>query len=115
MKQFFIIGLLLLAVGIYIFSCQGTKQTPSQQIAAQLLLQIDTFSTACNNLQHAVEQGKATDVQVQALFKQARLRYKQLEWGAEFFDPFTSKMINGAPVPEYEPGEGQVLQPHGLQ
>jgi cytochrome c peroxidase len=115
MKQFFIIVLLLLAVGTYTFSCRGTKQTPSQQIAAQLLLQIDTFSTACNNLQQAVEQGKATDVQVLALFKQARLRYKQLEWGTEFFDPFTSKMINGAPVPEYEPGEGQVLQPHGLQ
>lgn len=115
MKQFLIIGLLLLAVGAYTFSCQGTKQTAPQKIAAHLLLQIDTFSTACNNLQHAVEQRKNTDVQVKALFKLARLRYKQLEWAAEFFDPFTAKMVNGAPVSEYEPGEGQVLQPHGLQ
>lgn len=48
-------------------------------------------------------------------FLRTRTLYKQVEWGTEYFMPATSRMVNGAPLPEIENEENKVVQPDGLQ
>ena len=40
--------------------------------------------------------------------------YKRFEWAAEYFEPATSRFVNGPPVEEAELS-GQVFEPAGLQ
>lgn len=48
-------------------------------------------------------------------FRRCRLAYKQVEPYAEYFLPATSRLVNGAPVPEVEIEETKMFEPAGLQ
>jgi len=109
--------ILVIIFGLWV----GCEQKPSTQgpsrekaIAQMLSVQIDSFAVFSSDLQKAVESGSVSCQQLQHLFLQAREGYKRIEWAAEYFDPVTARLLNGAPVQEVEPS-GQVIDPSGLQ
>ncbi|MES2427716.1 MAG: cytochrome c peroxidase [Bacteroidota bacterium] len=106
---FKIVGFCLLTVTGYCLLAFSQEQTPTAvKVKEKLVLQADSLLTAINRLQTA----HAKDLQLR--FRQLRLAYKRLEWAAEYFDPVTTRIVNGPPVPEVEP-DGLVIQPDGLQ
>lgn len=143
MKKFiFLTGLLSVALGYCLFSCRPASSGPAPEkaIAQTLLKQVDSFVTLCGGLKTAVEGysapsgggvglsgssggsspsavsgASAGEKKLQQLFLQVRLAYKSFEWAAEYFDPATSRFVNGPPVPEVERFSQQVFEPAGLQ
>jgi cytochrome c peroxidase len=116
MKNPFLITIFyLLVAGVGFYGCKEVTTTPEKKITQTLLIQTDSFSSICLRLQSAVTSGAYTDKQLQNLFLQTRLTYKKIEWAAEYFDPLTSRMVNGPPVQEVEMPELIVIEPTGLQ
>jgi len=117
MKKVVFIGGVLVAVISYAFFSNGEeKRTPAKAIAQVLLIQVNDLSVFLKDkFQAAAESNSPNEKQLQQLFLQARLRYKKIEWAAEYFDAATTRSVNGAPVPEIEMGSGQVFEPAGLQ
>jgi cytochrome c peroxidase len=115
MKLFTVAALLCIVVAACLVPASG-KQIPSPEkiIAQTLLSQVDSFTARCLKLQNAVEKTVTDEKQLQQLFLQARLAYKNFEWAAEYFEPATSRFVNGPPVQEVEPS-GQIFEPAGLQ
>jgi cytochrome c peroxidase len=106
---FKIVGFCLVTVTGYCLLAFRQEQTPTAvKVKEKLVLQADSLLTAINRLQTA----HAKDLQLR--FRQVRLAYKRLEWAAEYFDPVTTRIVNGPPMPEVEP-DGLVIQPDGLQ
>jgi cytochrome c peroxidase len=95
-----------------LLSFQRSGDTPAESIRKKLVLQADTFLTAVHHLQSTVKGGNKQILQQR--FRETRLAYKRLEWAAEYFDPLTTRQVNGPPVPETELS-GLVIQPTGLQ
>src|SRR5579862_4659622 len=112
-KFIFIAGLLLVLAGY--FSCRQKTpvQAPEKTIANTLVAQVDSFAIACDHLGAAIERGN--EKECQDLFLAARLAYKRFEWAAEYFEPATSRFVNGPPVPEVEASSHAVFAPAGLQ
>jgi cytochrome c peroxidase len=116
MKRPFLITIFYLLVATVVFSgCRTVTTTPEKKITQTLLIQTDSFKSVCLRLQSAVETGTFADTQLQKFFLQTRLAYKKVEWASEYFDPLTSRMINGPPVQEVEMPELLVIDPTGLQ
>ncbi len=111
-SPFKVIGLGLLAIAVYcLFAFRATN--PEQSIKQQLVVQANSFAMAVNRLSKIP--ADVTHIrQLQAQFVKTRLAYKKIEWAAEYFDPITTRQVNGPPVPETELN-GQVIQPDGLQ
>ena len=103
-------GLLTIA-GWSLLAFQRNNDTASEGVRKELVLQADSFLTAVRRLQ---TMPVSNNPMLQRRFKEARLAYKRLEWAAEYFDPLTTRKVNGPPVPETEL-IGQVIQPDGLQ
>ncbi len=115
MKKTFIFSILLLFISAYVFfSCKEKSSPPTKKIIETLVSQVDSFTTICSQLQTATL-GGASAVQLQKLFLQVRLAYKKMEWATEYFDPATSRLINGPPVQELELPELKIIEPAGLQ
>jgi cytochrome c peroxidase len=115
MKKFLFIAVLLVAIAVFAFlSCQQNEPDPEKLIAKTLMAQVDSFSITCNTLKAEAEKRSVDAKQLQQLFLQMRLAYKGFEWAAEYFEPATSRFVNGPPVQEIELS-GQVFQPAGLQ
>lgn len=116
MKKFTLIFLLLIiTIGYAFFSCKQKKTNREKAVAQTLLLQVDSFSTKKNDLLTEAQRKQPDEKQLQRLFLQTRLAYKKIEWATEYFDPATSRFVNGPPVQEIEMGDGQVFEPAGLQ
>jgi cytochrome c peroxidase len=113
-KIIFICLLLIIIVGYNFFSCNQKTLAPENAIGQILLKQIDSFAALCNILQTRIESGSPDQKQLQQLFLQTRLAYKNFEWAAEYFEPATSRFVNGPPVQEVEIS-GEVFEPAGLQ
>lgn len=63
----------------------------------------------------AVQQNRP-QAELQKRFKEARFAYKKTEFLAEYFTPFTTRFINGAPIPEQDVDDRHRLtQPEGFQ
>ena len=80
-----------------------------EAVREKLVLQADSFFKAVQGLQQAAARTGSKQI-LQQRFKAARMAYKRLEWATEYFDPLTSRLVNGPPVPETELN-GQVIQP----
>jgi len=116
MKKFvFMGGLLVITAGCIFFSCRQRGPAPEKVIAQELLAQVDRFAALCGRLQTAAAAPVADERQLQDLFLQTRLAYKNFEWAAEYFVPVTSRFVNGPPVQEVEMSSHQVFEPAGLQ
>lgn len=87
--------------------------TKAQTIRERLLKQADSLSTCIRQFQGIPKDATHTR-HLQQSFRQIRLAYKKMEWAVEYFDPLTTRLVNGPPVPEAELN-GQVIQPDGLQ
>jgi cytochrome c peroxidase len=107
-----IVGLLAIIVST-LFAFRHGQPSASEATHDKLVLQADSFLLAVDRLQSIPADAAHTKI-LQQQFKQVRLTYKRLEWAAEYFDPVTTRMVNGPPVPETELS-GQVIQPDGLQ
>ena len=116
MKKFCLIATLSVVLASYIFiACKQQKEiTPEEKIAQTLVAQVDTFSDALKQLESAIENKPTDEKHLQNLFLKARLAYKNFEWAAEYFEPSTSRFVNGPPVEEIEVST-QTFEPAGLQ
>ncbi|WP_121812345.1 cytochrome c peroxidase [Mucilaginibacter kameinonensis] len=103
---------LLVVTGLGLLSFHNTPASVSENVREKLVLQADSFLTAVHSLQSAAAKGNRQVLQQR--FKDVRLAYKRMEWATEYFDPLTSRQVNGPPVPETELS-GLVVQPEGLQ
>lgn len=86
---------------------------PAKAIDGQLVCQADSLLLAVRQLQRTPVTA-ANQHLLQNRFRKLRLAYKKIEWAAEYFDPLTTRLLNGPPVPEAEL-TGQVIEPEGLQ
>jgi cytochrome c peroxidase len=103
-------------LGYTLFSTGKEKPTPEKAIEQTLLLQTNDLAVFLRDkFQKAVESRLPDEKELQQLFLQARLRYKKIEWATEYFDPTTSRVMNGAPVPEVDVSSGKAFDPAGLQ
>ncbi|MES2375998.1 MAG: cytochrome c peroxidase [Bacteroidota bacterium] len=84
------------------------KNAVADNVRQELIVQSDGLLTTIHRLQ------AASPKDLQQRFKEVRLAYKRLEWAVEYFDPLTTRQVNGPPVPETEL-TGLVVEPDGLQ
>lgn len=103
---------LLLIIGVSLLGFRQRPDPPSETIRKELVLRSDSFGVAVQRLRQAVPVGNTSLLQKR--FRELRFAYKRIEWAAEYFDPLTTRQVNGPPVPETELS-GQVIQPDGLQ
>jgi cytochrome c peroxidase len=113
-KLFFIVGLTAVASAYIFLSCSQKKDPPEKKITQTLVTQVDSFINDCKQLETEAEKLNTDEKKLQQLFLQARLGYKSFEWAAEYFEPATSKFINGPPVAEVDLSM-QIFKPEGLQ
>ncbi|MBB6126457.1 cytochrome-c peroxidase [Mucilaginibacter lappiensis] len=104
---------LLAIMGCSLLAFHGDPDTASELIRKKLVLQADSFLTMARLLQSTAA-GTNNKLILQRRFREARLTYKRMEWATEYFDPLTSRQVNGPPVPETELN-GQFTEPEGLQ
>jgi cytochrome c peroxidase len=108
-----IIAGLLAIVGFSLFAFRHQQPKVPGVIREKLVAQADSFLTAVHILQATPVDAAHTYI-LQQRFKKLRLTYKRIEWATEYFDPVTTRQVNGPPVPETELS-GQIIQPDGLQ
>jgi cytochrome c peroxidase len=99
---------LLVVTGCCILAFRQEKPATAEAIRQQLIIQSDGLLMAIHGLQSAPVKD------LQQRFREVRLAYKRLEWAVEYFDPLTTRQVNGPPVPETEL-TGLVIEPDGLQ
>jgi cytochrome c peroxidase len=113
-KWWFLSGIYL--TGLIIVSCfEVQKRPPSQQVVeiyrnaiAQLIREADAL------VKKAGDTGSTQNLQDQ--FKKTRIAYKQIEWMAEYYQPYTARFINGPALQEIEPEDRtRIIQPEGFQ
>lgn len=104
---------LLLATSVSLLSVQKDGESAPQKVQQKLIQQSDSLLKAVGLLRSTPFNASHKE-QLRQRFKQVRLVYKQIEWAAECFDPVTTRLVNGPPVPEAEI-TGMVIQPDGLQ
>src|ERR1700682_2732999 len=111
MKRYIPLFILLTLITCYFStSCQEEIKSPEKKIAKTLLTQIDSFASLCNKLKTEAESGSTDETHLRQTFLQTRLSFKKFEWAAEYFEPVTSKAVNGPPVQEVEIS-GQIIEP----
>lgn len=104
---------LITVTGCSLLAFRQVQTDTAEKVRQKLTLQADSFVTAVRRLR-AASSVNATDQILQKRFREVRLAYKRMEWATEYFDPLTTRQVNGPPVPETELS-GQVIQPDGLQ
>lgn len=115
-KGILIFGMAVLVGLIVIFTFKQQKNvSPEKAIAQTLVVQVDSFSTLKDKLLVTALNPNADEKQLQSIFRRTRLAYKQFEWAAEYYNPQSTRFVNGPPVPEIEPGDPYVRDPEGLQ
>ncbi|WP_184549090.1 cytochrome-c peroxidase [Mucilaginibacter sp. FT3.2] len=114
-KYWLIFGVILAISANSIISCSRQTVLPEKAIAVQLVANIDSFTDFIDKQLLPAIKKDGNEQQLQRLFLQTRLLYKKYEWAAEYFNPALTRLVNGAPVVEVEPGSRQVMEPEGLQ
>ncbi|GAA4089757.1 cytochrome c peroxidase [Mucilaginibacter panaciglaebae] len=96
-----------------LLSLRKPDNSLAQQVQQKLILQSDSLLKAVGLLR-STPLDAAHRRLLQQRFRQVRFFYKRIEWAVEYFDPVTTRLVNGPPVPEAEI-TGLVIQPDGLQ
>lgn len=115
MKKWLIIVLvttLCIAAG----SCFNTKKEPAAlQVVTLYKTNIDNLVDQVERLSELAAKTTSTK-ELQAQFARARHAYKQVEWLAEYYQPFTARFINGPALQEVEAENKEiVIEPEGFQ
>ncbi len=92
---------------------ETTKGTA--RIKEKVQQQIGAFRAYVNDSLLPLAMKSNDKIALQQAFLRTRILYKKMEWATEYFMPATSRMVNGAPLPEIENEENKVVQPDGLQ
>jgi cytochrome c peroxidase len=108
-----VIAVLFGVVGCCLLAFNQQQNTIASSISKRLTQQADSLIITVKQLQ-ATPADAAHTLILQRRFRAVRLAYKRMEWGTEFFDPATTRLVNGAPVPETE-ASGMIIDPDGLQ
>jgi cytochrome c peroxidase len=108
-----VIAGLMAIIGCSLLAFRHQQPAVPEMIREKLVVQADSFLTAVHTLQTTPADAAHSNI-LRERFKRLRLAYKRIEWATEYFDPVTTRLVNGPPVPETELS-GQVIQPEGLQ
>ncbi|UOQ64970.1 hypothetical protein [Hymenobacter volaticus] len=114
-SRFQVIGRpLLLGLAGVLFSFAVLRKTPVEQVKDYYSSHLRQLHSALTHFQEVTYQADTTALRAQ--FAACRTEYKQLEFAVEYYYPHAASRINGAALPETEPGEpGEVIPPTGFQ
>lgn len=105
---------LLLALALLLFSFAVLHQPPAEQVKSYYDGHLRQLHTALTGFQAAAYE--ANPAALQAHFAACRAAYKRLEFAVEYYYPHAAQRLNGAALPETEPGEpAEVIAPTGFQ
>jgi cytochrome c peroxidase len=97
-----------------ILSFAMLPQAPTEQVKGYYSQHLRQLHTALTNFQQSVQRADTTALRAQ--FAACRQEYKHLEFVIEYYYPHAASRLNGAALPETEPGEpGEVIPPAGFQ
>jgi cytochrome c peroxidase len=97
-----------------ILSFAMLPQAPTEQVKDYYSQHLRQLHTALTNFQQSVQRADTTALRAQ--FAACRQEYKHLEFVIEYYYPHAASRLNGAALPETEPGEpGEVIPPAGFQ
>ena len=116
MKKYLILLLAAVVTACWIIACSPSREeVVADKVLQQYRSDIEQLLRKADALVDAVETG-GNSRRIQACFAQARYAYKQVEWLAEYYQPYTARFINGPALEEVEPEDKQVvIQPEGFQ
>ncbi|MBC6698305.1 cytochrome c peroxidase [Hymenobacter puniceus] len=105
---------LLLGLSMVLFSFAVLRKTPAEQAKDYYETHLRELHTTLARFQQVAYQADTTTLRSQ--FAACRTEYKYLEFAIEYYYPHAASRINGAALPETEPGEpGEVIPPTGFQ
>lgn len=105
---------LLLGLAGLVFSFAVLHQPPAAQVKDYYLRHLRQLHTHLQHFQQTAYTADTTALRQQ--FAACRQEYKCLEFAVEYYYPHAAQRINGAALPETEPGEpGEVIPPTGFQ
>ena len=104
----------LLGLAAALCSFAVLHKTPTERVADYYLAHLRQLHTTLTHLEATAYQ--VDTLALQAQFATCRAEYKHLEFALEYYYPHTAQRLNGAALPETEPGEpGEVISPTGFQ
>jgi cytochrome c peroxidase len=105
---------LLLGLALLLFSFAVLHKTPAEQVKTYYDEHLGQLHAALTHFQERTYQVDTTALRAE--FAACRRHYKHLEFAIEYYYPHAAGRLNGAPLPETEPGEsGEVIPPSGFQ
>ena len=105
---------LLLGLAVLLFSFAVLRKTPAEQVKTYYDAHLRQLHAALQHFQDRTYQADTTALRAE--FAACRQEYKHLEFVIEYYYPHAAGRINGAALPETEPGEpGEVIPPSGFQ
>ncbi|RPD47726.1 cytochrome-c peroxidase [Hymenobacter sediminis] len=105
---------LLLGLAGLLFSFAVFYQSPAEKVKAYYTRHLQQLHTRLQRFQETAYTADTTSLRQQ--FAACRQEYKCLEFAVEYYYPHAAQRINGAALPETEPGEpGEVILPTGFQ
>ncbi|MBX0288934.1 cytochrome C peroxidase [Hymenobacter sp. HSC-4F20] len=105
---------LLLGLAGLLFSFAVLHQPPGAKVKEYYTLHLQQLHTTLQRFQETAYTADITNLRQQ--FAACRAEYKCLEFAVEYYYPHAAQRINGAALPETEPGEpGEVIPPSGFQ
>lgn len=104
----------LLGLALLLFSFVVLRKTPTEQVKVYYSAHLHQLHTTLTRFQETMYQ--ADTVALRTQFAACRTEYKHLEFAIEYYYPHAASRINGAALPETEPGEpNEVIPPTGFQ
>jgi cytochrome c peroxidase len=105
---------LLLGVALLLFSFAALRKTPAEQVKEYYTSHLRQLHSTLTRFQEVAYKADTTALRNQ--FAACRVEYKHLEFAIEYYYPHAASRLNGAALPETEPGEpGEVIPPTGFQ
>ncbi|TGE18562.1 cytochrome c peroxidase [Hymenobacter elongatus] len=105
---------LLLGLAGLLFSFAVLRPAPAEQVKEYYSYHLSQLHTTLTRFQDAGYRADTTALRRE--FAACRAEYKHLEFAVEYYYPHAAQRINGAALPETEPGEpGEVIPPTGFQ
>ncbi|SFE71046.1 cytochrome-c peroxidase [Thermoflexibacter ruber] len=116
MKKYYFFLIILLFHQACIPDKQAEQETPTSEQAKIIFLQdIDSLYSKTENLKNVIL-SNISETKIQQAFFEARAAYKQVEFLAELYNPFTAKKLNQPALDEVEEEDPNVVvYPEGFQ
>jgi cytochrome c peroxidase len=113
----------LFALALTQLACQnGSTPAPplsrSQALQREYQMRLSRMDSTLANLRKLLKEESDSAKVVQAIqtaFIETRRDYKRMEWFLEDVSPGTARLINGPPLPDYEPDDNRFTYPSGFQ